>query len=117
MFDIATDPISQALIAEFWEKGKVVAAVCHGVAALMDVQLSDGTYVLEGKRVTGFSEAEEQSMDTMPFSLEQNLNHRSGGRYEKGLDFTSHIVVDGQLLTGQNPASVRAFGEAVRNAL
>jgi len=118
MFDVATDPVSQEIVAEFWESGKIVAAVCHGVAALMDVKLTDGTYLLGGKRVTGFSEAEELSMDAMPFSLEQNLKSRSGGRYEiADNQYGSHVVVDGKLITGQNPASAGDFGKAVRETL
>jgi putative intracellular protease/amidase len=118
LFDIATDPVSHSLIAEFWECGKIVSAVCHGSAALMDVKMPNGSYLIDGARVTGFSEAEEQSMAAMPFSLERKLNERSGGRYEKAESkHVSHIVVEGRLITGQNPASAADFGKDIRASL
>ncbi|GKT86127.1 thiJ/pfpI family protein [Colletotrichum tofieldiae] len=79
MFDLAVDEVSQALIREFYESGKIVSAVCHGPGALVNAKLSDGEYLVKGQEVTGFSNAEEdayQFTDAMPFLLENELkNH------------------------------------------
>ena len=76
MFDLATDREAKALIREFWESGKPVAAVCHGPAALLDVTLSDGSHLLKGKTVTGFSKGEDATdalFAHMPFSLADRM--------------------------------------------
>lgn len=121
MYDLATDPTSIKLIASFAEKGKVVAAVCHGPAAFVNVKLSDGTHLLQGKEVTGFSNAEEDSVDLsqyMPFMLETKLNEVSGGKYVKAADpWAEKVVVAGNVITGQNPASAHKIGEEVLKAL
>lgn len=123
MFDLATNSDSQALIREFWEAGKVVAAVCHGPAALINVKLSDGSYLIDQAPVTGFSNAEEDAVQLskfMPFMLETELNSRSGGKYEKAdQNWASHIAVahGGRLITGQNPASSLDLGERIKSAI
>lgn len=119
MFDLATDPDSQELIKQFWDAGKIVSAVCHGPAALANVKLNDGTYLIADKAVTGFSSAEEDAFGTskyMPFVLESALI-ANGGKYTKGDNWAEHVVQDGKLLTGQNPASAGALGDAVLAAL
>lgn len=123
MYDLATDEESQALIREFWESGKVVGAVCHGPAALVNVKLSDGSYLVADAPVTGFSNAEENMVHLsqyMPFMLETELQNRSGGRFEKAAnDWASHVAVakNGRLITGQNPASSEAWGQAILQAI
>ena len=121
MFDLATDATSQAIIADFAAKGKVVAAVCHGPAAFVNVRLPSGEMLLAGKKVTGFSNAEEDSVDLskyMPFMLETKMNEVSGGRYEKAAElWGAKVVVDGLVITGQNPASAKGTGEAIVKAL
>lgn len=121
MFDLATDPTCQHIIASFAEKGKVVASVCHGPAAFVNVKLSDGTHLLKGKEVTGFSNAEEDQMDYskfMPFMLETKLNEESGGKYVKAAEpWGEKVVVSGNVITGQNPASAHKIGEEVIQAL
>lgn len=121
MYDLAIDPVSQQLVAEFWSKGRVVAALCHGPAALVNVKLPDGTFLLKGKAVTGFSNDEEDSAklsEFMPFMLETKLQEASGGKYEKAAQlYAEKVVVDGKLITGQNPASARGVGEAITKAL
>jgi putative intracellular protease/amidase len=118
MFDIVTDAVSQALIAEFWEAEEVVATICHGSAALLHVKLSNGKYLVTDKKVTGFSDAEEQDIKAMPFSLEEMLKERSVGQYEKASTlFAPHVVVAGNLVTGQNPASASQFGKAILAAI
>lgn len=121
MFDLATDPTSQKLIASFAEKGKVVASVCHGPAAFVNVKLSDGTHLLKNKEVTGFSNTEEDQMqysDLMPFMLETKLNEESGGKYVKAAEpWGEKVVVFGNVITGQNPASAHKLGEEILKAL
>jgi putative intracellular protease/amidase len=119
MFDLATDFVSQSLIREFYESRKVVSAVCHGPAALVNVKLSDGTYLVSNQVVTGLSDAEEEYMQftkDMPFLLESELRNR-GAQYESadGL-FGVKVVVSGKggkLITGQNPPSAAVIGDTL----
>jgi len=119
MFDLAVAAVSQKVIAEFAEKGKVVAAVCHGPAAFVNVTLR-GEHLLKGKEVTGFSNAEEDIMglsEAVPFLLEDKLNE-VGAKFVKAEEpWGVKVVVDGKLITGQNPASARALGAAVVKAV
>lgn len=124
MFDLATDETSHKLINEFHQQNKVISAVCHGPAALSHVKLSDGSgYLLDGQRVTGFSNEEEdmvQLSSLMPFRLEDELNRASGGGYEKAEKAWGEKVVvsrGGKLVTGQNPASAAGTGKAILDAI
>src|SRR5438132_1129558 len=115
MFDLAVDPISQQVIAEFAAKGKVVASVCHGPAAFVNVKMpGSGEHLLKGKKVTGFSNAEEEQMkltQAVPFLLEDKLNEASGGGFVKADEpWGVKVVVDGKVITGQNPASAKGTG-------
>ncbi|KAK4226604.1 class I glutamine amidotransferase-like protein [Podospora fimiseda] len=117
MFDLATDETSQQLIKEFWEEGKVVGAVCHGPAVFVNVKLDDGKYLVEGKRVAAFSDEEEKQIGLdkeMPFLLETELK-KKGGKYESSEDgpWGEKVVVDGKLVTGQNPKSAKGVGEEI----
>ncbi|MBN9524404.1 type 1 glutamine amidotransferase domain-containing protein [bacterium] len=107
------------LTAKFWEAKKVVSAVCHGPAGLLEVKVG-GEYLVKGKGVTGFSWAEEglaRREKAVPYNLEEELKKR-GARYGKAtLTLVSHVVEDGLLITGQNPASAAAVGEAVAKKL
>lgn len=97
----------QNTIQYMWKGGKIIASVCHGPAALLYPVDDQGEYLIKNKRVTGFSNSEEVAVkkDTIvPFSLENELKAR-GALYEKGNDWTSHVVTHGKLITGQNPAS------------
>lgn len=123
MFDLATDSQSQELIKEFYEKGKVVSAVCHGPAALVNVKLSDGSYLISGSEVTGFSNAEEDQVglsSAMPFMLETEIGEH-GAKFTKAAEaWGSHVVKSGKgnrLITGQNPASAGPIGEAILAAI
>lgn len=119
MWDFRGDADVQRLAAALYEGGGVVAAVCHGPAALVDVQLRSGEPLVAGKRVTGFSNAEEAAVelsDVVPFLLETALIER-GGRYEKADLWQEKVVADGRLVTGQNPASAAAVGRAVAELL
>ncbi|MGO0577090.1 type 1 glutamine amidotransferase domain-containing protein [Ornithinimicrobium panacihumi] len=114
MFDFR-DPQVVRLVGAFADAGKVVSAVCHGPAGLLDVTLADGTPLLEGRKVTGFSWREEKVAGrrrAVPFNLEKELGQR--GRYGKAmLPMKSHVVVDGTLVTGQNPMSASGVGDEV----
>ncbi len=112
-------PDLASLTAKFWEAGKVVSAVCHGPAGLLEVTVG-GEYLVRGKDVTGFSWAEEglaKREKAVPYNLEEELKKR-GAKYGKsGIPFKSYVVEDGRLITGQNPASAAAVGEAVAKKL
>ena len=118
LWDLAQDKTSQALIEAFWANHKPVAAVCHGPAALRDV-MADGAPLAKGRSVTGFSNSEEAAAmltAVVPFALEDELK-RLGGLYSKGPDGGSFVQIDGNLVTGQNPASSAAVAEAVLGLL
>jgi hypothetical protein len=119
MFDLVDNEGSIKLIREFHESDRIVSAVCHGSAALLNATLSDGTKLIAGSGVTGFSDAEEIAVDRqkdMPFHLEDALDRASGGKYEKsGEAWAPHVVKvpAKKLFTGQNPASAKGLAEAV----
>lgn len=121
MFDLANDATSQGLIRDFWEQGKVVSAVCHGPIALANVKLSDGSYLVNGSPVTGFTNAEEDQAEltaAMPFLLEDVLK-KNGGQFENAEPWGAKVVLgkEGRLLTGQNPASGAGLGKAIAEKL
>jgi putative intracellular protease/amidase len=114
MFDLAVDPKLKALIADFWRAGKPVGAVCHGPASLLDVKLDDGSTLLQGRRVTGFTRGED-AVDAlfahMPFSLQDRMI-AEGANFIEQPPRSVHTETDGLLVTGQNPASADATAEA-----
>jgi len=113
MWDLATDKNSVALIESFYESNKPIAFVCHGSAALVNVKLPNGDYLIKDKKITSFCNTEEEAVQltkVVPFSLENKLKER-GGIYQKGNDWTSFVVEDGLLLTGQNPQSSKEVAE------
>lgn len=120
MFDLAFDPVSQKIIAEFASKGKVVSAVCHGPAAFVNVKLPSGENLLKGKEVTAFSNTEEEQMkltQAVPFLLEDALRE-AGAKFVKAAEpWREKVVVDGKLITGQNPASAKGVGQAIVKAV
>jgi putative intracellular protease/amidase len=119
MWDLAVDANLQALLASAYASGKVIAAVCHGPAALVNVRLPNGSFLCQGKRVAGFSNAEEAAVGldkVVPFALQSMLTDR-GGKYESGPLWGSFVVADGTLITGQNPASSLAVAKSALQAL
>lgn len=107
MWDLAVDTTSIALIEAFAKAGKPVAAVCHAPVALTNARGPDDKFLVSGKRVTGFSNEEEQAVglaSVVPFLLEDRIRER-GGLYRRGPLWAPHVEVDGKLVTGQNPAS------------
>jgi len=119
LWDLTEDRSSIALIERLAVAGKPVAAVCHGPAVFRRAKGADGAPLVKGKTVTGFSNTEEAAVgltNVVPFSVEDVLKD-NGGRYSRGEDWASHAVVDGNLITGQNPASSEATAKALLEAL
>lgn len=115
VFDLTNDELAHKTTASFYEAGKPVAAVCHGPAALAKIKLSDGTGLVDGKNVTGFTREEEVVMDTLsaiPFVLEE-LMIQNGAIYQKKATWKEFVVTDGLLITGQNPGSATGVGKAL----
>ncbi|CRL47456.1 type 1 glutamine amidotransferase domain-containing protein [Pseudomonas sp. SIMBA_041] len=115
LWDLAEDRYSIALIEAFIKAGKPVAAVCHAPGVLRHVKGTDGQPLVKGKRVTGFTNSEEEAVQltkVVPFLVEDMLKEK-GGIYSKGDDWASYVVEDGLLITGQNPASSQAGAEAL----
>lgn len=107
MWDLAQDPVNAALLLAFVAQRKPVAAVCHGPAALLAARDGQGRTIFEGRRVTGFSNAEERAVgldEVVPFLLQDRLV-AGGGIYSCAPPFTPHREIDDGLITGQNPAS------------
>ncbi len=119
LWDLTEDPASAGLIETTIAAGKPVALVCHAPAVLRDVQNADGTSIVSGRRVTGFTNGEEAAVkltDVVPFLVEDMLKAK-GGDYSKTADFGVHVVRDGLLITGQNPASSGPAAKALLDAL
>jgi putative intracellular protease/amidase len=113
MWDFPDDPSVQKVAAALYESGSPVGAVCHGPAALVNVKLSDGAYLVAGKEVAAFTNSEEETVQlekTVPFLLATKLEER-GAKHTSAPDFEKHVAVDGLLVTGQNPASASGVAE------
>ncbi|MCK9818135.1 type 1 glutamine amidotransferase domain-containing protein [Pseudomonas sp. MAFF 302046] len=119
MWDFVGNPELDEIVRTVYENNGIVSAVCHGPAGLIDVKLSNGQSLIKGRRLTGFTAEEEVSRQydkIVPFELESALKN-AGATFEEAPLFESRVVVDGRLVTGQNPASAKALGEAVVKAL
>ena len=119
LWDLAEDTDSIALIESMYAAGKIVGAVCHAPAVLRHAKSPDGDALVKGKRVTGFSNSEEDAVeltDVVPFLVEDMLNSQ-GGDFSKAENWACYAVVDGTLVTGQNPASSEAVAQAVLDGL
>ncbi len=122
MFQFRDNESLKRTIAAFYVAEKPTAVLCHGVSALIDVRLSDGSYLVKGKTVTGFANVEEDFSDravgqkVMPFRIEDELRKR-GANYVQGGLFKAFVVRDGRLITGQQQYSGAKVGEAVIAAL
>ncbi len=117
MYDFPDDPFIQSLLKEYHESNKVIGAVCHGPAALVNVRLSNGQSLLEGKKVSSFTNEEElflipDAEEIFPFLL-QNQLIENGAEFEEGTMYLENVVADGNLITGQNPWSTWALSEAI----
>ncbi|WP_241676835.1 type 1 glutamine amidotransferase domain-containing protein [Chryseobacterium sediminis] len=116
MYDFPDNATLQAILRKQYESHKIVAAICHGVGGLLNVRLSDGEYMIKGKSVTGFDWFEEtlaRRKNEVPFNLEAALKER-GVYYRKAfIPMTSNVVIDGNLITGQNPFSSKEMAKTV----
>jgi putative intracellular protease/amidase len=115
LWDLAESADSKRLIEAFFHSGRTVAAVCHAPAIFRDTMDAEGRPLVAGRRVTCFSNTEEDAVgltDVVPFLVEDMLK-ANGGVFEKGPDWGVHVVTDGALVTGQNPASSAAVAEAL----
>ena len=118
MYDLPSPEIGQ-IVSQFADAEKVVAAVCHGPAALVEAKNSDGTPLVQGRKVTGFTNAEEQAVELdklMPFLLESRLREL-GAEFDAASNWSDHVIVDGKLITGQNPQSSGSAAKAIIDAL
>lgn len=121
LFDFADNVDIQRIVRSVYEAGGVVGAVCHGPAALLNVRLGDGRHLIAGRRMTGFSNAEElflleDARQLFPFLLQDGLIE-TGARYVEGPIYLDNTVIDGRLITGQNPWSTWSVAEAMVTAL
>ncbi len=115
MWDFPDNEKLADVARQIWETGGAIAAVCHGPAGLVNIKLSDGSYLVEGKTVAAFTDDEERAagMDQeVPFLLASTLVQR-GARHTTAPNFQPNVEIDGRLVTGQNPASAMALAEAL----
>lgn len=113
MVDLADNPKAHEIHRIMWESGKVVSAVCHGPVCLLNVKLSDGSWLIDGKNITAYTNAEEETYAwaDVPFQLEDALRSH-GCKFTNVAPLEPYSITDGRLVTGQNPKS--ALGVAVR---
>jgi putative intracellular protease/amidase len=119
MWDFPFSPDVPRVIREIYEAGGVVGAVCHGPAALVNATLSDGSYLVAGRNLSAFTDDEERAVEldrVVPFLLASKLAER-GARHEAAPNWSAKVVVDGRLVTGQNPQSAGGVGAAMRELL
>jgi putative intracellular protease/amidase len=121
MIDMVDNLLVKETIKKVYESGRIVGAVCHGPVALLNVKLSDGRSLIEGKNITSFTEAEENKDkhllgDVIPFILETAII-RQGGKFSNAGPFESHVITDGNLVTGQNPASATGVAQKMIDLL
>ena len=119
MFDFPDNKKLAEIASDIYENGGIVAAVCHGPAGILNILLKDGSNLIKGKTVDSFTNAEEIANGTakyMPFMLQTALESK-GATFDCGAPWTDHVVVDGRLITGQNPMSALSLGKALLKAL
>lgn len=115
LFDIAESEVIKRVVSEFYENGKLIAAICHGPCGLLMARKADGNYVVSGKRITCFTNREEEfyhKENLLPFSLEDELKARGAVFEEQGIG-EINVIVDNNIITGQNYQSSQAFADAV----
>jgi putative intracellular protease/amidase len=119
MWDGPDNEVLQRMLGWGFDNGKIVAAVCHGPAALVNVRLKDGTFLVKDRRVNSFTDAEERNLGleaVVPFLLESKLRER-GALFEKAPPMQPCVVQDGMLVTGQNPASASPLARKIVSML
>lgn len=115
MWDFPDNADIERVTSLIYENGGVVSAVCHGPSALTSIKLSDGKYLINDKTINSFTDSEEREVGKdkiVPFLLESRLRDR-GGKFEAGKNWENKVVVDGRLVTGQNPQSASSLGQAI----
>lgn len=112
MADMPEAPLLKKFIAEAWDRGAIVGAVCHGPVSLLNVKLSDGSYLVRGKNMTSFTDEEEENYAKadVPFMLQSALVAQ-GAKFHAATPWSANSIADGKLVTGQNPASAKGVGE------
>lgn len=119
MFDFPENINLQKLAADVYENNGVVGAVCHGVAGLVNVRLSNGQHLVRGHEASCFTNEEEESVGferAVPFLLQSRLQE-VGAQITTGPNFSGHVVKSGRLVTGQNPASALGVGQGIVEVL
>jgi len=119
MWDFPDNAAAQNAIRHIDAAGGIVSAVCHGPAALVNARRADGSLLVAGKRLAAFTNGEEeevQSTHIVPFLLATTLNER-GAHHQNAANWADNVIVDGRLITGQNPQSAASLGLALRDAL
>ncbi|MBB3764568.1 type 1 glutamine amidotransferase domain-containing protein [Sphingomicrobium lutaoense] len=119
LWDLAVDEHSKRVIEQTLRSGKPVALVCHAPAVLKNVEAEDGSPIVKGRKVTGFTNEEEEAVgltDVVPYLLEDVLKEQ-GAEWSEGGTFQPHVVADGLLITGQNPPSSEPAAKALLKAL
>lgn len=119
MWDFPNNKELASIAQTIYGAGGIVAAVCHGPAGLLPILSPDGEYFVKGRKLTGFTNPEEYAngtADVVPFLLETALENE-GAVFLEGGEWADHVVVDGRLLTGQNPMSALSLGKAILKAL
>jgi putative intracellular protease/amidase len=114
MVDFPENPLLKQVIKETYERNAIVGAVCHGPVSLLNVKLSDGTFLLKNKNVTSFTNEEEENYAKadVPFDLQTALTNQ-GAIFHEATPWSSNSIVDGNVVTGQNPASATAVGQKI----
>lgn len=112
MVDLPENPLLKRVIAETYERGAVVGAVCHGPVSLLNVKLSDGSYLVKGKHIASFTNEEEENYAKrdVPFMLQTALTNQ-GAIFHAAAPWSANSIADGRIVTGQNPASAKGVGE------
>lgn len=112
MVDMAENPLLKKVIAETYERKAVVGAVCHGPVSLLNVKLSDGSFLVNGKNIASFTTAEEDNYarPDVPFDLQTALTNQ-GAKFHAAAPWSANSIADGHLVTGQNPASAKGVAE------
>jgi len=119
MWDFADNTELPKIASTIYENGGIVAGVCHGPAGLVNIKLKNGKYLVDGKKISAFTNEEESEVkltNVVPFLLENQLKER-GAKFEKSGLWQNHVVTDQRVITGQNPQSAKTVGEAILNEL
>ena len=120
MWDFSDDSLLQKITTQIYENNGIASAVCHGTAGLLNTKLSNGNYLIQNKEITGFSNIEESIVgktNSVPFLLQDKIENRNGNYNKNFIPFTSNVVIDGRIITGQNPNSTTEVAKAILDYL